>query len=60
MLPPEKAADRNATLLTNEAADINNRFLCIKDGLQKPIPSLGEPGRAAAMAQMSEEFNDPK
>ncbi len=41
---PEKAADLVADLMTNEAAQINGQFLWIKDGLQKPIPSWGEPG----------------
>ena len=38
---PEKAADLVAGLMSNEAADINGRFLWIKDGLQSPIPSWG-------------------
>jgi NAD(P)-dependent dehydrogenase (short-subunit alcohol dehydrogenase family) len=38
---PEKAADLVADLMTDEAADINGRFLWIKDGLQVPIPSWG-------------------
>ena len=41
---PEKAADLVAGLMRDEAADINGQFLWIKDGLQKPIPSWGEPG----------------
>ena len=36
---PEKAADLVADLMSNEAKDVNGRFLWIKDGLQKPIPS---------------------
>jgi NAD(P)-dependent dehydrogenase (short-subunit alcohol dehydrogenase family) len=40
---PEKAADLVADLMSNDASDINGRFLWIKDGLQKPIPSWGEP-----------------
>jgi hypothetical protein len=30
---PENAADLVATLMTNEAAEMNGRFLWIKDGL---------------------------
>jgi NAD(P)-dependent dehydrogenase (short-subunit alcohol dehydrogenase family) len=41
---PEKAADLVAGLMSNRAAEINGRFLWIKDGLQNPIPSWGEPG----------------
>jgi 3-oxoacyl-[acyl-carrier protein] reductase len=41
---PEKAADLVAGLMSDEAADISGQFLWIKDGLQKPIPSWGEPG----------------
>ena len=29
--------------MRDEAAEINGRFLWIKDGLQTPIPSWGEP-----------------
>jgi NAD(P)-dependent dehydrogenase (short-subunit alcohol dehydrogenase family) len=39
---PEKAADLVASLMSNDAAEINGRFLWIKDGLQAPIPSWGE------------------
>jgi NAD(P)-dependent dehydrogenase (short-subunit alcohol dehydrogenase family) len=39
---PEKAADLVADLMSTEAAEINGRFLWIKDGLQAPIPSWGE------------------
>lgn len=39
---PEKAADLVADLMSDEAAEINGRFLWIKDGLQAPIPSWGE------------------
>jgi hypothetical protein len=35
---PEKAADLTLSLMGNEAASINGRFLWIKDGLP-PIPS---------------------
>ncbi len=41
---PEKAADLLAGLMSGDSADINGRFLWIKDGLQSPIPSWGEPG----------------
>lgn len=41
---PEKAADLVAGLMREDAADTNGQFLWIKDGLQKPIPSWGEPG----------------
>jgi len=40
---PEKAADLVADLMCDEAAAVNGRFLWIKDGLQAPIPSWGEP-----------------
>jgi NAD(P)-dependent dehydrogenase (short-subunit alcohol dehydrogenase family) len=40
---PEKAADLVADLMSDSAADINGQFLWIKDGLQAPIPSWGEP-----------------
>jgi NAD(P)-dependent dehydrogenase (short-subunit alcohol dehydrogenase family) len=40
---PEKAADLVADLMGDEAAAVNGRFLWIKDGLQAPIPSWGEP-----------------
>jgi len=36
---PEKAADLVADLMGDEAADVNGRFLWIKDGLQAPIAS---------------------
>jgi NAD(P)-dependent dehydrogenase (short-subunit alcohol dehydrogenase family) len=39
---PEKAADLVASLMSNDSAEINGRFLWIKDGLQAPIPSWGE------------------
>jgi NAD(P)-dependent dehydrogenase (short-subunit alcohol dehydrogenase family) len=39
---PEKAADLVVTLMSDDAADVNGRFLWIKDGLQSPIPSWGE------------------
>ncbi len=39
---PEKAADLVATLMSDDAADVNGRFLWIKDGLQSQIPSWGE------------------
>ena len=39
---PEKAADLVAELMSDEAANVNGRFLWIKDGLQAPIPSWGE------------------
>jgi len=42
---PEKAADLVASLMRDDAAKINGRFLWIKDGLQNPIPSWGEPGK---------------
>jgi NAD(P)-dependent dehydrogenase (short-subunit alcohol dehydrogenase family) len=41
---PEKAADLVAGLMSDDAADVNGRFLWIKDGLQDPIPSWGESG----------------
>lgn len=41
---PEKAADLVEGLMSEAAAEINGRFLWIKDGLQSPIPSWGEPG----------------
>lgn len=41
---PEKAADLVSELMSDEAANVNGQFLWIKDGLQKPIPSWGEPG----------------
>jgi NAD(P)-dependent dehydrogenase (short-subunit alcohol dehydrogenase family) len=39
---PEKAADLVLDLMSNEAAEVNGRFLWIKDGLQSPIRSWGE------------------
>jgi NAD(P)-dependent dehydrogenase (short-subunit alcohol dehydrogenase family) len=39
---PEKAADLVASLMGNEAAGVNGRFLWIKDGLQAPIASWSE------------------
>ena len=41
---PEKAADLVADLMGNEAAEVNGRFLWIKDALQAPIPSWDECG----------------
>ncbi len=41
---PEKAADLVIDLMSDTAANINGRFLWIRDGLQSPIPSWGEPG----------------
>ena len=38
---PEKAADLVSNLMSDHAAEINGRFLWIKDGLQSPIPSWG-------------------
>jgi NAD(P)-dependent dehydrogenase (short-subunit alcohol dehydrogenase family) len=40
---PEKAADLVADLMGDEAAAVNGRFLWIRDGLQAPIASWGEP-----------------
>ena len=40
---PEKAADLILDLMSDEAAEVNGQFLWIKDGLQAPIPSWGEP-----------------
>lgn len=42
---PEKAADLVAGLMSDEAANVNGQFLWIKDGLQSPIPSWGEPAK---------------
>jgi NAD(P)-dependent dehydrogenase (short-subunit alcohol dehydrogenase family) len=42
---PEKAADLVAGLMSGDSDSINGRFLWIKDGLQSPIPSWGEPGK---------------
>jgi len=39
---PEKAADLVLHLMNNDAAEVNGRFLWIKDGLQSPVPSWGE------------------
>lgn len=39
---PEKAADLVADLVRDDAANVNGKFLWIKDGLQAPIPSWGE------------------
>jgi NAD(P)-dependent dehydrogenase (short-subunit alcohol dehydrogenase family) len=39
---PEKAADLVASLMSDEAAGVNGRFLWIKDGLQAPIASWAE------------------
>ena len=40
---PEKAAELVSDLISDDASDINGRFLWIKDGLQNPIASWGEP-----------------
>ncbi|GAB2913084.1 3-oxoacyl-ACP reductase FabG [Paraburkholderia jirisanensis] len=40
---PEKAADLVAELTSDAAANVNGRFLWIKDGLQAPVPSWGTP-----------------
>ncbi len=40
---PEKAADLIIDLMGDAAASVNGQFLWIKDGLQAPIPSWGEP-----------------
>jgi NAD(P)-dependent dehydrogenase (short-subunit alcohol dehydrogenase family) len=40
---PEKAAQLVSDLMSDDAANINGRFLWIKDGLQSPIPSWDEP-----------------
>ncbi len=40
---PEKAADLVSDLMSDEAAGVNGQFLWIKDGLQAPIKSWGEP-----------------
>jgi NAD(P)-dependent dehydrogenase (short-subunit alcohol dehydrogenase family) len=40
---PEKAAGLVADLMGDEAAAVNGRFLWIKDGLQAPVSSWGEP-----------------
>jgi NAD(P)-dependent dehydrogenase (short-subunit alcohol dehydrogenase family) len=40
---PEKAADLVLDLTGDAAAGVNGQFLWIKDGLQAPIPSWGEP-----------------
>lgn len=39
---PERAADLVAELMRDEAAEVNGRFLWIKDGLQPPIASWGD------------------
>lgn len=39
---PEKAAALVFDLMSDDAAEVNGRFLWIKDGLQSPIPSWGE------------------
>jgi NAD(P)-dependent dehydrogenase (short-subunit alcohol dehydrogenase family) len=41
---PDKAADLVLDLMSDGAADVNGRFLWIKDGFQSPIPSWGDPG----------------
>jgi NAD(P)-dependent dehydrogenase (short-subunit alcohol dehydrogenase family) len=45
---PEKAADLVVDLMSDDAANINGRFLWIKDGLQNPIPSWGACGEPQA------------
>ena len=37
--PPDKAADLVLSLVSDSAASITGRFLWIRDGLQKPIPT---------------------
>jgi NAD(P)-dependent dehydrogenase (short-subunit alcohol dehydrogenase family) len=44
---PQKAADRVLQLMGDDAAAINGQFLWIKDPLQAPLPSWGEPAAAA-------------
>ena len=41
---PGKAADLVVSLMSEDAADINGRFLWIKNGLHSPISSWGEHG----------------
>ena len=41
---PEKAADLVIELMSNEVAEVNGRFLWIKEGLQAPVKSWGEGG----------------
>jgi NAD(P)-dependent dehydrogenase (short-subunit alcohol dehydrogenase family) len=43
---PEKAADLVAGLMGDQAANVSGQFLWISDGLQKPIPSWGDPGES--------------
>jgi NAD(P)-dependent dehydrogenase (short-subunit alcohol dehydrogenase family) len=40
---PQKAADLVLDLLGDKAASVTGQFLWIKDGLQTPVPSWGEP-----------------
>jgi NAD(P)-dependent dehydrogenase (short-subunit alcohol dehydrogenase family) len=40
---PEKASDLVLDLMSGAAANVSGQFLWIKDGLQAPIPSWGEP-----------------
>lgn len=40
---PQKAADLVLDLMSDKAASVSGQFLWIKDGLQAPIPSWGEP-----------------
>jgi NAD(P)-dependent dehydrogenase (short-subunit alcohol dehydrogenase family) len=40
---PQKAADLVVDLISDEAASVTGQFLWIKEGLQAPIPSWGEP-----------------
>jgi NAD(P)-dependent dehydrogenase (short-subunit alcohol dehydrogenase family) len=40
---PQKAADLVLDLLGDKAASVSGQFLWIRDGLQAPIPSWGEP-----------------
>lgn len=40
---PEKAAELVSDLMRDDAANVNGQFLWIRNGLQAPIPSWGEP-----------------
>jgi NAD(P)-dependent dehydrogenase (short-subunit alcohol dehydrogenase family) len=40
---PEKAADLITELASDKAGSVSGRFLWIKDGLQDPVPSWGDP-----------------
>jgi len=44
--PPEKAAALVLRLVSDDAADVNGRFLWIEDGLQPPVASWPEPADA--------------